>query len=902
MKKRISVVLLIIILIMIVLFIGNIANFTINVEWFKEVGYLSVFFTKILAVLKLMLPIFAVCFFAIYIYYKSIRKSIIKYKQTSEIDYSKKKIESTVFIILDIIVSFVISYSFSSVYWYRILQFTNSVSFNLKDPLFNNDVSFYVFKLPLIESLYGIAMSILIFLAVITFIIYFILNAADRIHTGVRKDIKSVKNDITKFAGKQLAVVSALILLCLSLGYIIKSWNLVYSPRGVAFGASYTDVHVTLKFYYVIIAVSLISSAVIFISIIKSKIKPIIMCICTIIILAIAENITSFAVEKLVVKPNAKVLEQKYIKYNIDFTRKAFNINDIDEIPYSVTDNLTAKDISDNKDTINNIRINSYEPALEFANQIQSIKYYYNFNDIDVDRYNINGKYNQVFIAPREVNTETIDPATWQNIHLIYTHGYGVIMSKVNSVTSEGQPDFVIKDIPCENTANIPIDNPRIYFGEKINDYAIVNTKQDEFDYPDGGDVKKTRYKDDAGIKMPFINRLIFAIGKKDINFLLSRDFTSDSKILINRNVLERVKKIAPFLTYDSDPYIVINNNRLYWIVDAYTASDKYPFAQYQNNINYMRNSIKVVMDAYNGDTSFYIVDKNDPIAVSYSKIFPKLFKDADKIPEGILSHFRYPEGLFNIQCNVLKKYHMTDPEVFFDGGDLWEISQNIKQTNGEKKENEAPYVVMKLKNQSKEEMVLVEYFNVRDKENMAAMFGVRMDSNNYGKMFMYKFPSQKTIYSPYMFKQKLSQDPKISQEVSLWDTKGSTVQFGDTIIVPVNSSLLYVEPMYLRASGKDSIPEVKKIVVSYSDKTILADSIEDALAQIFNYKSDKDFQAANGNKNINNSVSNIISKDKLNDAKKLYDKAIEYEKNGDWASYGEYIKKLGNLLGELTK
>lgn len=902
MKKRVSVVLIIAIIIAVMLFIGKIANFTINVEWFKEVGYLSVFFTKLFAILKLMIPIFFICFLAIYIYYKSIRKSVLKYKQVSEIDHNKKKLESKIFIVLDIIVSFTIAYSFSSVYWYRILQFTNSVNFNVKDPLFNKDVSFYIFKLPLIESLYGIAMSVLVFLIVITLIVYFVMSASDRIRTGIRKDMQSVKSGITQFAGKQLAIVSSLILLCLSLGYLIKSWNLVYSPRGVAFGASYTDVHVTLKFYYVLIAVSLIASVVIFISVLASKIKPIIISVCAILILIAAENVTSFIVEKFVVKTNAKVLEQKYIKYNIDFTRKAFNINSIDEIPYEVTNNLTAKDITDNKDTINNIRINSYEPALEFFNQMQSIKYYYSFNDIDIDRYTINGKYNQVFIAPREVNTETIDPSTWQNIHLIYTHGYGVVMSKVNSVTSEGQPDFVIKDIPSENTANIPLDNPRIYFGEKTDDYAVVNTKQSEFDYPEGGDVKKTKYNGNTGIKMPFINRLIFAIGKKDINFLLSRDFTSDSRILINRNVLDRVKKIAPFLTYDSDPYIVVNNNKLYWIVDAYTSSDKYPFAQYQNSINYIRNSVKVVVDAYDGTTKFYIVDKNDPIAVSYSKIFPELFKDISEMPAEIHSHFRYPEDLFNIQCNVLKKYHMTDPEVFFDGGDLWEISQNAKQVEGEKQVNEAPYVVMKLKNGKKEEMVLVEYFNIRDKENMAAMFGIRMDGDNYGKMFMYKFPSQKTIYSPYMFKQKLSQDPKISQQVSLWDTKGSTVQFGDTIIVPINNSLLYVEPMYLRASGEKSIPEVKKIVVSYSDKTILADNIQDALTQIFNYKGDETSQTADGNVQTKDTNSNKISKDKLEQAKELYEKAIEYQKSGDWASYGEYIKKLGNLLEELNK
>lgn len=606
----------------------RIVDLVVNIEWYKEVGYISIYFTKLLAIIKLMIPIFLISFIGIWLYYKSLRLSIVKFKKVVEVNSHKNKIEKRLFFTFNIIISLMISYVFSATYWYRILQFSNSVSFNIKDPIFNIDVSFYVFKLPLIQSIYGVLVSLLAFLVFVTFITYSILSAKDKIYSGrsLKKSfskINLVDSGITRFAGKQLAVISALIMICISVGYLLKSFGLVYSPRGVAFGASYTDVHVSLLFYKIISVVSLIAAIVIFTSVLASKVKPIVMSIAIIIVLVIGEGIIANAVQTFIVKSNEKTLEQPYIKYNIDYTRKAFNVEDIQAQPFEVKDNLTKEDIKNNKDTIDNIRVNSYKPALEFYNQVQIIRYYYGFNDVDVDRYNINNKSNQVFIAGREINSQAIDPSTWQNKHLIYTHGYGVVMSKVNSVTSEGQPDFVIKDMPPQNSTNIDLKNSRIYFGEKTDDYAIVNTKMNEFDYPKGGENQTNKYDGKAGIKMGFLNKLLFAVNQGDLNFLLSRDITSESKILINRNIVDRVKKIAPFLNYDSDPYIVISNGKLYWVIDAYTSSDKYPFSQPQNNINYIRNSVKVVIDASDGNTDFYLFDKNDPVAISYSRISP---------------------------------------------------------------------------------------------------------------------------------------------------------------------------------------------------------------------------------------------------------------------------------------
>lgn len=898
MKKKITISIIIGIIIFAMFFISSIVNFIINVKWYNEVGYLSVYFTKLLAILKLTVPLFLISFLGIWFYYNSIRLSIIRYKKVVEINAVKKKTERKIIFILDAVLSFFLSSSIASGYWDKILMFSNSVNFNVKDPIFGLDVSFFIFKLPLVESIYGFIMSFLIFLIIITVVLYFILSAKDRILQG--RSLKlDLKGGLTRFAGRQLAVVSSLILLFLSAGYYIKSWQLVYSPRGVAFGASYTDIHVTYLFYKLIIFASLAAAVVVFISVIRSKIKPIVISIVLIAALIAVENVAAVVVQNAVVKSNEKSFEKPYIQNNIDYTRKAYNIDNLKDQNFNVVNDLTKEDIGNNKEIISNIKINSFKQSLEFYNQAQVLRYYYTFNDLDVDRYNINGKYTQVFIAPREIDSDALveNAANWQNKHLVYTHGYGVVMSNVNAVTSTGQPDFLINNIPPNNKSGITMTNPSIYYGEKTNNYAIVNTKMQEIDYPSGDGNKYTDYKVESGIKMTLLNRVMFAIQYNNINFLLSRDITSDSKILINRNIMDRVQKIAPFLTYDSDPYIVINNGQLYWIIDAYTTSNKYPYSQPYNGINYIRNSVKVVVNALNGKTDFYIADKNDPLAASYSKIFPKLFKSIDEMDTNLKAHLRYPEELFKLQGDVIAKYHMTDPGVFFNSEDLWQISTNEKEVKGEVAINDSSYFTTKLPGSSKEEMVLVDYFNMRERPNMVSMLGARMDGDNYGKLVLYRFPTDQSIDSPYLFKSKINQDTTISQEITLWNKEGSQVVYGDTIILPIKNSLLYIEPLYLRSNGENAIPEMKRVIMMYGDKIISAETIDKALAGIFDYKTEtketKPDTAAGGGS---------VSKENAAAIKDLYDKAIAAQKNGDWASYGDYIKKLGDMINQLNK
>lgn len=912
MKKSIIWIVLISVLAFILMFSGSIIRFIINIKWFNEVGYLSVYFTKLEAVIKLMVPIFIIIFISLWLYYRSLRSSIVKHSKVVRINKGSKSLERVIFFTVDFIISFFISFSVASAYWVKILQFGSNATFNVKDPIFNLDISFFIFKLPLIESLYVGFLLLLIILVIITVSVYFIMNFKDDFisgnYNGRINNVIILKSGITKFAGKQLAVVASLIMIFISAGYVIRSLNLVYSPRGVVFGASYTDMNVSLKFYYVIIAVALIGAVVTFISIIASKAKPIIISVIAILFLIVAEGLVSTVVQNLVVAPNTKTLEKQYIQNNIKYTRMAFNIDAVNEKTFSVNNSLTKDDIDTNKETIDNIKINSYRQSLEFMNQVQVMKSYYDFHDVDVDRYMVNGKYNQVFISPREMNTGALEgnATIWQNKHLQYTHGFGVVMSKVNSVTSTGQPDFLIKNIPPENISGIKLNDPRIYFGEMTNDYAVVDSSIREFDYPDGDSSKSNDYSGKAGIKLSFSNRLLFAINQGNPNFILSSSINDKTKILLNRNIVDRAKKIAPFLTYDKDPYIVINEGKLYWIMDAYTLSSRYPYSQPQSgsSVNYIRNSVKVVIDAVDGTTNFYIVDPNDPIAYSYSKIFPTLFKSLDKVPQGLKDHFRYPQDLFDLQCQVMGKYHVTDADTFYNGQDLWEIAQSASGVESEKQLNESTFTVMKLPGEQKEEMVLVNYFNAKGRDSLSGLFGARMDSSNYGKLVLYRFPTQKTINSPHLFKKSLQQDPEISKALSLWNTGGSNVEYGDTVIVPIKDSLLYVVPVYLRASGTKGIPEVKSIVVGFGDKIILAESIDSALKQIFNYDNGANVQPSGTQQpsETTGSTGKTVDSTQIQAARDLYQKAIEAQKSGDWAKYGDYIKSLGDILDTLTK
>lgn len=914
-NKILNTVLISILLLVVVFFVST--NFIINFQWFKEVGYLNVFFTKLIAISKLFVPIFILYFCVIAIYLFTLRKSI-----RSLVGDTKFKSVKKYFLLSNLVISILGAGATATTQWYKILQFTNAVSFGEVDPIFNKDISFYVFKLPLVQSLFSTAISLIIILVLITVIIYLALGFKDKIYQNKDNviNINSKTYGIRKFAGKQLAVLASVLSLLIGCSYLLKSYNLVYSTRGVSYGAGYTDVKITMIFYKVIAIACVISSIVVFISILKLKFRPIIISIASIAVLIVLEPVVAIFTQQFVVKPNEMELEKPYISYSIDATKKAFNIDEIEVKEMEPNENITSEKLEDNKDIIENLKVNSTGPLLSFYQQVQLIKNYYEFNDADTDRYNINGKYTQVFVSPREINREAM--TTWQNKHLRYTHGYGLAMSRVNSVTEFGQPDFVMKDIPTVNTTDINLENPRIYFGESDNDYVIVNTEGGEFDYPTGDTENTFNYNGTGGLKMTPFNRVLFSIYERNPKILMSSSITSESRIILNRNIVKRVQEIAPFLTYDSDPYIVVHDGRLVWMMNAYTSTDKYPFSEPHEGVNYIRNSVKVVVDAFNGNVDFYVTDENDPIINCYLKIYKGLFKPLSEMPEDLKEHFRYPQDLFELQSKVLTKYHVDDPIKLFTEEDLWDRSLDVVKHGGEnlsqgdegkeesilnkakenknnEAENEGLYLMTKLPDEENVEMMLLDYFNMRGKQSMVALLGARMDGDNYGELVMYKFPPQRTIYSPILFKNRIQQDPNISKEISLWAGKGSEVIYGDIIIVPIEDSLLYLNTIYLKANSENSMPEMKRVILSNGDKIVIEENIEKALLKLFNYNSFEENKNSNKDETSNTEITSDNSG--VKEAADLFNKAIEAQKNGDWATYGEFINKLGDVLNKMS-
>ena len=524
----------------------------------------------------------------------------------------------------------------------------------------------------------------------------------------------------------------------------------------------------------------------------------------------------------------------------------------------------------------------------------------------------MNGEYTQTFLSAREIDEERISD-TWLNRHLKYTHGYGITLSRVDKITESGQPDVLIGGIPPESTAEeINVTRPEIYYGEMTNDYVLVNTSEDEFDYPDGNSNKYTQYEGDAGIKLNLINKLMFSIRERSVNLLVSGNVNNDSKILINRNISERVKEIMPYLQYDDDPYMITVDGKLYWIIDAYTSSNRYPYSEpYSSNsdTNYIRNSVKVVIDAYNGTTDYYIVDDTDPIAQTFAKIYPDLFKDFDSMPDAIKDHIRYPETLLNIQAQVYQRYHMNDVKVFYQNEDLWQIANEIY---GMEEQAMTPnYYIMKLPGEESAEFVNSIPFTPRDKNNLMGLMVARNDGDNYGELILYQMPKSRTVYGPMQVEAQIDQNTEISEDFSLWSSAGSQYSRGNMFIIPINSSILYVEPVYLEATNS-SIPEVKRIIVAYGDRIAYEETLEECLVSLFGEEAADSIDASDesvtqepsgdGGQTETGQPSEELSQTELiQNAVTAYDNAQAAVQSGDWAGYGRYMEELEQILNELA-
>lgn len=751
--------------------------------------------------------------------------------------------------------------------WDQVLQYFHATSFNQTEPLFQQDISFYIFSLPIWELLAFWLVGLFLFGVTAVTLIY--LLSANSLSDG-------------KFAGfsvpqrVHLNALSSLFMLSIALHYWLARYRLLYSTGGVIYGASYTDIKVLLPIYTglsllaVAIAVYLVLRMIVLSRARKTNFKPIpyppqiIYALgLYILVVAISGEILPSAVQRLVVQPNELTRERPYIERTIALTREAFHLNSIEATTFDPRGQLTAADLQENDLTIRNIRLWDTRPLLESNRQLQQIRPYYKFPGADIDRYTLKQEQTtekqQTIIAGRELDYGDVpqQAQTWINKHLIYTHGYGFTLSPVNVVAPGGLPYYYVKDIGVDDTDNqgslqisnqsirssIPIGQPRIYYGEMTNTYVMTGTKTQELDYPSGNDNVYNVYDGRGGISLNSVwRRLVFAQYLKDWQMLLTRNFTPQTKLLFRRHIKERVQAIAPFLRYDSDPYLVAadgggtnvegEKTYLYWIIDAYTTSDRYPYSDPgKHEFNYIRNSVKVVIDAYNGTVNFYIADPTDPIIHTFGAIFPNLLKSLDEMPVGLRSHIRYPQDFFSIQSERLLTYHMRDPQVFYNREDLWQIPNEIY--GNEQQQVEPYYLIMKLPQAQSEEFILLLPFQPVQRANLIAWLAARSDEEEYSKLLLYEFPKQQLVYGTEQIEALINQDPVISQQISLWNRQGSKVIQGNLLVIPIERSLLYVEPLYIEAE-QNSLPTFVRVIVAYNNRIVMAETLEQALAAIF--------------------------------------------------------------------
>ncbi|MGH7863524.1 MAG: UPF0182 family protein, partial [Candidatus Binataceae bacterium] len=609
-------------------------------------------------------------------------------------------------------------------------------------------------------------------------------------------------------------------------------------------------------------------------------------------------NLLQPAIERLLVKPNELQIERPYLERNIAMTRRAFKIDHFAVKPFLGEGTLTMSSLTDDKATTDNIRVWDPRPLLATYKQLQEIRSYYDIRDVDIDRYWIEGKYTQVMLGAREMNIDRLatDAQTWVNRHLKFTHGYGVAMSPVNAKDQEGMPVFFIKDIPPISKVAINIDRAGIYFGEKPDTYVIVDSGTSEFDYPRGTDNVFDYYQAPSGIAAAgLVRRLIFGLYFRDINLVVTGNIKQSSRILIRRNLIGRLGELAPFLHFDHDPYIVVHDGGLYWIVDGYTTSDRFPYSQQSGDrFNYIRNSVKAVINAYTGETNLYIADPEDPIIQTWARIFPGLLKPLGAMPQGLRAHVRYPEDLFLVQADMYRTYHMTDPQVFYNREDLWAFPR--ENYAGETIRMEPYYVNMRLPGEAKTEFILMLPMVPQNRDNMIAWLAARCDGQEYGQLFEYSFSKDRLFYGPFQIEARINQNPDISRQISLWNQQGSRVLMGNLLVIPVQDSLLYVEPLYLRAESGE-LPELQRVIMAYRDRTVMAESIELAFEALFASRApEKPIvtrpsappPSATGEKPGRPATA----------AASHYQRALEALRSGDWAAFGSEMQKLGEQLG----
>ena len=892
------------------------ASFVTDWLWFKEIGFQTVFATSL--IWRIALFFFGGAFAFAY-FYGNVRIArgtgtgfpVLYVNRGDGVNVDVSRMFTRLFFPAAVLLSFLAAISLSA-WWLTLLKGINGVALGTRDPLFNRDISFYLFRLPLISGVLGTLITLTLLSVIATAAMYWLRND---ITLPPRRS--SAKPRAARHLGGLLALLFLLFAIRL---WIVGTSSLLFSNTGPLVGASYTDIHVALPGLY-ISAIAAVAAAVwIIIGVLRERLvwSVVSATVFYIVVSVLARGVIPAAFQRLVVSPNELIRETPYLRNHIDATRKAWGLDKVDARDLSGEVQLTMADIKANGATVDNVRLWERDLLMQTFKQLQEIRTYYDFVSVDDDRYTIDGRYRQAHLSVRELNSESLPTRTFINERLTFTHGMGLTMAPVNQVTTEGLPVLFIKDLPPVSTISIKLTRPQIYYGELTNQYVFVGTRQQEFDYPAGETNIYTTYKGRGGVPIgSFLRRVLYAFQFGSLKILLSDDIKGDAKVLYRRSIVERATTAMPFLDFDNDPYLMITDaGELKWILDAYTLSDAYPYSQRTaDGTTYMRNSVKVVIDAYDGTVEAYIADPNDPVVRTYAKIFSGIFKPITAMPADIRRHIRYPGDLFRLQTSLHATYHMTQPDAFYHREDQWQIPGALNSST-----NENPFmrhIVMRLPGEKNPEFIFMTPFTPRGKDNLAAWMVARMDGANYGKLSVYRFPKQSLVYGPKQIANRINQDTDISRQLTLWDQRGSQVIRGELLVIPIEESLIYVQPIYLRAEG-GNIPELKRVVVAHENRVVMGETLEEGLDALFGAGA-----AAQTRTSVQDSLSTVPNEpvvsgggavpvpsqgvapsgavsDLLREAQTHYDRAIAAQRAGNWADYGREIEQLGATLRAL--
>jgi len=780
--------------------------------------------------------------------------------------------------------------------WMTWLNYRHASWFGDRDPIFGQDVAFFVFQLPWLEFVRSLLLAVMV-AALAGSVLISLLPGRVAGGSGPMAPLR--------VARRHLSLLAAVVLLLLGAGAYLDAFGLVLSRHDIIVGANYADVTARLPALRILGVVSVVGAVMVAAHAFarQSWLLPAGFGLYALTWLGGAMFATG--VQRLVVTPNEQVKETPYLTDNIAATRKAFALDTVEERQVSGDALLTKKDITANQSTIGNVRLWDRQPLLDTFGQIQEIRTYYDFGSIDIDRYNVNGQYRQVMLSARELNVENLPSRSWIAEHLTFTHGYGLTLGPVNEVTQEGLPVLFIKNIPPESSINLNVTEPSIYFGEFSNDYVFVGTHAREFHYPRGDEPFYKSYEGRGGVSVgSFARKMFFASRFKSFKILLSEDLTSESRILFHRNIMERATTIAPFLSFDRDPYLVIAEGRLFWMLDGYTTTDHYPYAaRTESGINYIRNSVKVVIDAYNGTTTFYQAEPNDPVIMTISRIFPGLLRPIHEMPAELRRHIRYPEGIFAIQSAMFATYHMTNPAVFYNKEDQWEVPA-VESTGTVAAPMEPYYTIMRLPGERDAEFIQMLAFTPRRKDNLAAWMVARSDGAQYGRLLAFQFPKQKLVYGPRTIAARINQDQAISPQITLWNQQGSEVIQGTLLVIPIENALMYIRPLYLRSAG-GKIPELKRVIVAYQNQIAMEETLDLAIDKIFRRGvviKLPDAEPDVATPGVAEATADTPIDGLAGLARQHYERALQAQRDGNWAVYGDEISQVGTLLEQMAK